>query len=135
MPSFGTVGEYLTPGGPGVRLDTSIYSGYTLPTNYDSMVGKLIVWALDWEGVVKKSRRALDEYQIEGITTNISLHKDIINDDDFIAGKLDTSFLDERVGKFALLNAIAPSEGDNGVKSFFSNLMQKGLVSKKGDFI
>ena len=135
MPSFGTVGEYLTPGGPGVRLDTSIYSGYTLPTNYDSMVGKLIVWALDWEGVVKKARRALDEYQIEGITTNISLHKDIVNDDDFIAGKLDTSFLDERVGKFALLNAIAPSEGDNSVKSFFSNLMQKGLVSKKGDFI
>ncbi len=135
MPSFGTVGEYLTPGGPGVRLDTSIYSGYTLPTNYDSMVGKLIVWALDWEGVVKKARRALDEYYIEGITTNISLHKDIVNDADFISGKFDTSFLDERVEKFALLNAIAPSEENKGMKSFFSSLMQKGLVSKKGDFI
>ncbi len=135
MPSFGTVGEYLTPGGPGVRLDTSIYSGYTLPTNYDSMVGKLIVWALDWEGVVKKARRALDEYHIEGITTNISLHKDIVNDADFIAGKFDTSFLDERVGNFALLNAIAPSGEEKGMKKFFSNLMQKGLVSKKGDFI
>lgn len=134
MPSFGTVGEYLTPGGPGVRLDTSIYSGYTIPPNYDSMVGKLIVWALDWEGVVKKARRALDEYYIEGITTNIILHKDIVNDDDFIAGKFDTSFLDERVEEFALLHALAPSEG-KGVKSFFSKLMQKGLVSKEGDFL
>ncbi|HIQ27815.1 MAG TPA: acetyl-CoA carboxylase biotin carboxylase subunit [Sulfurovum sp.] len=136
MPSFGTVGEYLTPGGPGVRLDTSIYSGYTIPPNYDSMVGKLIVWALDWEGVVKKARRALDEYSIEGITTNISLHKDIVNDDDFIAGKFNTSFLDERVDAFALLHKVAPSkEEGKGVKSFFSKLMQKGLVSDKGDFL
>jgi len=136
MPSFGTIGEYLTPGGPGVRLDTTIYSGYTIPTNYDSMVGKLIVWALDWEGVVKKARRALDEYSIEGITTNISLHKDIINDDDFIAGKFDTSFLDDRVGQFALLHKVAPPGGEEkGVKSFFSKLMQKGLVSDKGDFL
>jgi len=136
MPSFGTVGEYLTPGGPGVRLDTSIYSGYTIPPNYDSMVGKLIVWALDWEGVVKKARRALDEYMIEGITTNISLHKDIVNDEDFIAGKFDTSFLDERVDQFALLHALAPAGTETkGVKSFFSKLMQKGLVSEKGDFI
>lgn len=136
MPSFGTVGEYLTPGGPGVRLDTSIYSGYTIPPNYDSMVGKLIVWALDWEGVVKKARRALDEYYIEGITTNIILHKDIVNDDDFIAGKFNTSFLDKRVDEFALLHALGPVGSENkGVKSFFSKLMQKGLVSNKGDFI
>lgn len=136
MPSFGTVEEYLTPGGPGVRLDTSIYSGYSIPPNYDSMVGKLIVWALDWEGVVKKARRALDEYRIGGITTNILLHKDIVNDEDFIAGKFNTSFLDSRVEEFALLHALGPVEKDNkGVKSFFSRLMQKGLVSNKGDFI
>ncbi len=137
MPSFGTVGEYLTPGGPGVRLDTSIYSGYTIPPNYDSMVGKLIVWAIDWEGVVKKARRALDEYVIEGITTNISLHKDIVNDDDFKAGKFDTSFLDERAEQFALLHALSPKESQaKGVKSFFSKLVHKGLVSdNKGDFI
>lgn len=136
MPSFGTVGEYLTPGGPGVRLDTSIYSGYSIPPNYDSMVGKLIVWALDWDGVVKKARRALDEYRIDGITTNIILHKDIVNDDAFIAGKFDTSFLDTRVEEYALLHSLAPvGEEKKGVKSFFSKLMQKGLVSNKGDFI
>ncbi len=136
MPSFGTVGEYLTPGGPGVRLDTSVYSGYTIPPNYDSMIGKLIVWSLSWDGVVKKAKRALDEYVIEGITTNISLHKDIINDEDFKMGKFDTSFLDERVDKFALLHAIAPNNNESkGVKSFLSKLMHKGLISDKGDFI
>lgn len=62
MPTTGTVDKYLTPGGPGVRLDTSLYSGYKLPTNYDSMIGKLIVFAIDWEGAVKKARRAVDEY-------------------------------------------------------------------------
>ncbi|MDO9265675.1 MAG: biotin carboxylase N-terminal domain-containing protein, partial [Sulfurimonas sp.] len=54
MPSVGTITNYITPGGPGVRIDSSAYAGYTIPPNYDSMVGKLIVWALDWEGAVKK---------------------------------------------------------------------------------
>jgi len=133
MPSFGTVQEYLTPGGPGVRLDTSIYSGYTIPPHYDSMVGKLIVWALDWDGVVKKARRALDEYHIEGITTNIPMHKEIVEDDDFKAGVFDTSFLDERVEQYAMLNKIAPSE-DKRTGSFMARLIQKGLVTLKGDF-
>jgi len=133
MPSFGTVGEYLTPGGPGVRLDTSIYSGYTIPPHYDSMVGKLIVWALDWDGVVKKARRALDEYHIEGITTNIPLHKEIVEDEDFQKGIFDTSFLDERVEQYALLNKIAPNEEKHS-KSMMARLIQKGLVTLKGDF-
>jgi len=133
MPSFGTVQEYLTPGGPGVRLDTSIYSGYTIPPHYDSMVGKLIVWALDWDGVVKKARRALDEYHIEGITTNIPMHKEIVEDEEFQAGVFDTSFLDERVEQYAMLNKIAPSE-DKRTGSFMARLIQKGLVTLKGDF-
>ncbi len=133
MPSFGTIGEYLTPGGPGVRLDTSVYSGYTIPPNYDSMIGKLIVWAIDWDGVVRKARRALEEYTIGGLTTNIPLHKEIVRDADFIKGKFDTSFLDTRVEEFALLQKIAPSE-DKTNSSFMSRLIQKGVVSIKGDF-
>ncbi len=135
MPSFGTIGEYLTPGGPGVRLDTAIYSGYTIPSNYDSMIGKLIVWALDWEGVVRKARRALDEYMIEGIKTNIPLHKEIVNDDDFIDGKFDTSFLDERADRYAMLKTITASNEEQTTGSFFSKLMQKGLTTIKGDFV
>ncbi|CAA6823335.1 MAG: Pyruvate carboxylase subunit A (EC [uncultured Sulfurovum sp.] len=134
MPSFGTIEEYLTPGGPGVRLDTSLYGGYAIPTNYDSMVGKLIVSALDWEGVVKKAKRALDEYYIEGIKTNIPLHKEVVRDKHFQEGKFNTSFLDECVENFTLINTIAPT-GDKSVSSFFSKLMQKGLTSQDGEFI
>jgi pyruvate carboxylase subunit A len=102
MPTAGTVKKYLTPGGPGVRLDTSLYTGYELPTCYDSMVGKLIVSALDWDGAVKKARRALDEYYIEGFKTNIPLHREIVRDESFKAGELDTGYLDKNVASFNL---------------------------------
>ena len=102
MPSSGTITNYMTPGGPGVRLDTSMYTGYKIPANYDSMIGKLIVWALDWEGAVKKARRALDEFYVEGVPTNIPLHRQIVRDLDFIDGKFDTSYLDHKLEQFNL---------------------------------
>ena len=102
MPSVGTVSKYLTPGGPGVRIDTSIYTGYKVPANYDSMIGKLIVWSLTWEGAVKKAKRALDEFYIEGFATNIPLHREIVRDDDFIAGTFNTSYLDKKMDIFKL---------------------------------
>lgn len=100
MPSTGTITNYMTPGGPGVRLDTSMYAGYKVPANYDSMIGKLIVWALDWEGAVKKASRALDEFYVEGFPTNIPLHREIVKDIDFMAGNLDTSYLDKKLDVF-----------------------------------
>ncbi len=102
MPSSGTITNYMTPGGPGVRLDTSMYAGYKIPANYDSMIGKLIVWALDWEGAVKKARRALDEFYVEGVPTNIPLHRQIVRDLDFIEGRFNTSYLDHKLEKFNL---------------------------------
>ena len=102
MPSVGTISKYLTPGGPGVRLDTSIYTGYKVPANYDSMIGKLIVWALDWEGAVKKAKRALDEFYIEGFPTNIPLHREIVRDQDFKDGKFFTNYLDKKMEEFTL---------------------------------
>jgi pyruvate carboxylase subunit A len=102
MPGTGTVTKYLTPGGPGVRIDTSIYSGYKVPSNYDSMIGKLIVWSLTWEGAVKKAKRALDEFYIEGFPTNIPLHREIVRDADFIAGTFNTSYLDKKMDIFKL---------------------------------
>lgn len=102
MPSVGKVTTYLTPGGPGVRLDSSVYTGYTIPPNYDSMVGKLIVWALDWEGAVKKATRALDEFYVEGVITNIPLHREITRDQDFKDGKFNTSYLDKKMDQFNL---------------------------------
>ncbi len=102
FPASGKITNYVAPGGPGVRLDTSAYAGYTIPSNYDSMIGKLIVWSMDWEGAVKKARRALDEFYIEGIPTNIPLHREIVRDQDFIDGKFFTNYLDTKLEKFNL---------------------------------
>ena len=102
MPSVGTIEKYLTPNGPGVRLDSAAYTGYKVPPYYDSMIGKLIVWALDWEGTVKKARRALDEFVLEGFPTNIELHREIVRDEDFQEGNLTTSYLDTKMDKFKL---------------------------------
>jgi len=102
FPSAGKITNYMTPGGPGVRLDTSLYAGYTIPANYDSMIGKLIIWSLEWDGAVKKARRALDEFFIDGVPTNIPLHREIVRDQDFIEGKFDTGYLDKKLEKFNL---------------------------------
>ncbi|MDH4944440.1 acetyl-CoA carboxylase biotin carboxylase subunit [Sulfurimonas sp. C5] len=124
MPSTGTISNYLTPGGPGVRLDTSAYEGYEVPSNYDSMIGKLIVSALDWEGAVKKARRALDEYNIDGFTTNISLHREIVRDADFKAGTFNTSYLDKKMDSFNL-SAKSTIEEEEKRTSMLSNLIKK----------
>jgi pyruvate carboxylase subunit A len=123
MPSSGTISAYLTPGGPGVRLDTSAYAGYTVPTNYDSMIGKLIVSSLDWEGAVKKARRALDEFFIEGLPTNIPLHQQIVRDEDFIDGKFTTNYLDEKLPKFEVVNPDTKKEIESKLKSIFSKFL------------
>jgi pyruvate carboxylase subunit A len=129
MPSSGVVQKYLTPGGPGVRIDTSIYTGYKVPANYDSMVGKLIVWALDWEGAVKKAKRALDEFYIEGLPTNIPLHREIVRDVDFIKGKLDTSYLDKKLEKFNL-DAINHIEEEEVKMKKITSLLEKIKANK-----
>ena len=99
-PHPGTITEYMSPGGPGVRLDTIAYKDYTIPAFYDSMIGKLIVFAIDWEGAVKKAERALCEYHIEGIPTNLILHRQIVKDQDFKDGLFDTGYFDKKLSTF-----------------------------------
>ena len=101
-PHPGTITEYMSPGGPGVRLDTIAYKGYTIPAYYDSMIGKLIVFAIDWKGAVKKAERALCEYRIEGIPTNLTLHRQIVKDEDFKNAIFDTGYFDEKLSTFNL---------------------------------
>jgi acetyl-CoA carboxylase biotin carboxylase subunit len=81
------------PGGLGVRLDTHIYEGYRVPSNYDSMIGKLIVHDLDREKALAKARRCLDEIVIEGPRTNLPFVRRIIDHPEFIAGDFDTGFV------------------------------------------
>jgi acetyl-CoA carboxylase biotin carboxylase subunit len=94
-PSPGRIGDYHQPGGHGVRVDTHVYSGYTIPPNYDSMISKLIVYARSREEVIAKMRRALDEYVIEGIKTTIPFHQRLLMNPDFVAGNFTTKFLEE----------------------------------------
>ena len=94
-PSPGLVTQCIVPGGPGVRVDSHVCSGYRIPPNYDSMIGKLLVWADTREEAIVRMRRALDEYVIEGVKTNIPLHRRILRNAYFVRGEYNTSFLDE----------------------------------------
>lgn len=102
VPSPGLITRYLAPGGPGVRMDSMAYTNYQIPSNYDSMIGKLIIWGLTWEDAVRKARRALDEFLIEGVPTNVPLHRQIVRDEHFIKGELDTGYLDTKLQHFNL---------------------------------
>ncbi|MGA1932030.1 acetyl-CoA carboxylase biotin carboxylase subunit [Arcobacter sp. YIC-464] len=130
MPSSGKITNYMAPGGPGVRLDTALYAGYKIPSNYDSMLGKLIVFSLDWEGAVKKAKRALDEFFIEGLPTNIPLHREIVRDNDFIEGKLDTSYLDKKLEHFNLeaINHILEEENRiESIRKLITNIKENKI--------
>lgn len=94
LPSFGRITRYYAPGGPGVRTDTAIYTGYDIPPYYDSMIAKLIVWALSYEDAIARGRRALDDMEISGIKTTRPYYQQILKSADFRAGRFDTSFVD-----------------------------------------
>ncbi|MBP6755972.1 MAG: acetyl-CoA carboxylase biotin carboxylase subunit [Bacteroidia bacterium] len=93
-PSPGKITTLHTPGGHGIRVDSHVYSGYSIPPNYDSMIGKLITVAQTREEAIAKMRRALSEYVIEGIKTTIPFHIKLMNNEDFIAGNYTTKFME-----------------------------------------
>ncbi len=95
LPSFGRITHYYAPGGPGVRVDTAIYTGYEIPPYYDSMCLKLVVWALDWEEVLNRGHRALSDMRLHGIKTTADYYKEILNHPDFRSGHFNTSFVPE----------------------------------------
>jgi pyruvate carboxylase subunit A len=94
LPSFGKITRYYAPGGPGVRMDAAIYSGYVIPPYYDSMCAKLTVWALDWEGVIERGRRALSDMLVYGVKTTIPYYQEILKHPDFRAADFNTSFVE-----------------------------------------
>ncbi len=93
LPSFGRVSHYYAPGGPGVRVDTAIYTGYQIPPYYDSMCLKLVVWALNWEDAIARGKRALDDMRLHGIRTTATYYKQILDHPDFRAANFNTSFV------------------------------------------
>ena len=95
LPSFGRITKYYAPGGPGVRTDGAIYTGYHIPPYYDSMCVKLIVWALTWEQLIARARRALRDMGVYGVKTTIPYHLAILGSADFRSGQFDTSFVEQ----------------------------------------
>ena len=98
MPSPGTITHYHAPGGPGIRMDSHVYSGYRVPPNYDSMIGKLIASGPNRESAIARMQTALNEIGIEGIKTNVQLQKDIMDDAHFQEGGTNIHYLEKKLG-------------------------------------
>ncbi|MBK9745974.1 MAG: acetyl-CoA carboxylase biotin carboxylase subunit [Chloroflexi bacterium] len=96
MPSVGTISTLLVPTGPGVRVDSGVYSGYTITPYYDSMIAKLICWGDDRGEAVLRMRRALEEFTIMGLKHNIPFHQNLLSSFSFLAGRFDNKFVEER---------------------------------------
>ncbi len=101
-PCPGTITKYLAPGGPGVRVDSGLYAGYTIPIFYDSLVAKLAVWGISRDVAISRMKNALDEYVIEGVETTIPFHKKILDDEHFRRGEIHTDFIRERIGSLTV---------------------------------
>ncbi len=94
MPCPGTINKLILPSGPGVRVDTHLYDKYEVPPFYDSLICKLVVWAANRTMAIKRMRRALEEFQIDGIKVTVPFHEMVMANKDFISGDINTRFLD-----------------------------------------
>jgi len=97
MPCPGTIEGFHAPGGPGIRIDSHIYDGYQVPPNYDSMIGKLIAHGETRDVAIARMRMAMDEMVLNGIQTNIPLHKWLLLDPGFIKGGFNIHYLEKRL--------------------------------------
>jgi acetyl-CoA carboxylase biotin carboxylase subunit len=95
VPSPGKISLLYLPGGPGIRVDTAAYAGWTVPSQYDSLIAKLIVHGRDRAEAMARMRRALDEFLIEGIKTTVPFHRRVLDHEDFIRGEYNTRFIEK----------------------------------------
>lgn len=94
-PSPGKITQLRIPGGPGIRVDSAVFPGYSIPPFYDSMVAKLITWGTDRREAIDRMKRALDEFHIEGIKTTIPFHKEVMKNKEFLSGQYTTDFVNK----------------------------------------
>jgi acetyl-CoA carboxylase biotin carboxylase subunit len=113
IPVPGKITFFHTPGGPGVRVDSHLYTGYAVPPNYDSLLAKVIVWGSTRDEARKRMIRALDEFIIEGVPTTIPFLKGIMQNSDFADGKFDTTFIDKiKITSVSGSDVIGSTNGD-----------------------
>ncbi|MDX9873337.1 MAG: acetyl-CoA carboxylase biotin carboxylase subunit [Spongiibacteraceae bacterium] len=110
LPSFGKISRYYAPGGPGVRVDTAIYTGYTIPPYFDSMCLKLVVWGLRWDEALERSIRALDDMRVQGVKTTAAYYQQILQHEVFRSGQFDTGFVDRYPELLNYSNKRGPEE-------------------------
>jgi acetyl-CoA carboxylase biotin carboxylase subunit len=134
FPSPGFIKRWQAPAGPGIRLDSGVYEGWRVPLEYDPLLSKLAAWARSRAEAIARLQRALGEYEIHGIHTTIPFFRRVLANPDFVAGRLDTGFIDRvlaaglmqdeppsnEVERVALLAALLEAEGDNGAKPYTS---------------
>lgn len=109
-PTPGRIRAYYPPGGVGVRVDAGVYSSYTIPPHYDSLIAKLVTWGRDRDEAVARMRRALAEYVVGGIRTNIPFHKAVMENERFLRGDLGTHFVERETGLAHEIRRIAEQE-------------------------
>jgi acetyl-CoA carboxylase biotin carboxylase subunit len=110
LPSAGKIQRLERPAGPGVRLDSGVYSGWEVPIEYDPLLAKMCAWAGTRSGAIARLKRALGEYYVSGITTNVAFFRQILDDPEFQAGRLHTGFIDEFFSRRAELSAVPETE-------------------------
>jgi pyruvate carboxylase subunit A len=115
-PTPGKLTGYHSPGGTGIRVDSGVYSGFTVPPYYDPMISKLIVWGKDRDEAITRMRRALYEYVITGVRTNIPFHKAVMENLRFIMGEIGTHFIEEETGLIEDIKAVLAQEQSLGDK-------------------
>jgi acetyl-CoA carboxylase biotin carboxylase subunit len=98
-PSPGRITSYHPPGGPGIRVDSHIYQGYSVPPNYDSLIGKVIAYGADRDQAIRRMRIALSEMAVEGIQTNIPLHQELLLDSRVIRGGVNIHYLEQKLAQ------------------------------------
>jgi acetyl-CoA carboxylase biotin carboxylase subunit len=110
MPSPGTVRRFRTPGGPGVRVDTQLYAGYSISVFYDPLIAKLAVWGSNRHEAIQRMKNALNEFVIEGVKTTIPFHKKIVEDEWFLKGDIHINFIEERIAELLPEQALEEEE-------------------------
>jgi acetyl-CoA carboxylase, biotin carboxylase subunit len=128
MPSPGKITRLVQPGGPGIREDCGVYEGWTVPLEYDPMLSKLVAYAATREGAIERMLRALDEYVVGGIRTNLGLFKRVLRDADFRAGLIDTGYLDRLLAEGSAGAGEAAS--DENVAALAAALLVEGREAR-----
>ncbi len=132
MPSTGVISTSILPNGPGVRVDTGVYPGFEISPYYDSMISKLIVWGETRGQAILRMRRALAEYKIVGVKTNIPFHQNLLEQHRFIAGQFDTRFVEDR---FSMEEAEEEKEGRPEIAALIATLVSHQQTEKAAQIV